>query len=134
MNLVVSGNHSIKQLEQWVQEKFDSIKNKEVKLPDLSYPKMPFTPENLGVLVCFKPVQDKDTLEIKWILPYCEKEFRSKPLRYFSYLFGHGGQNSLISYLKEEGLAMALTAKDDHHLEVFSEFCIEIVLTTKGRH
>jgi len=54
------------------------------------------------------------------------------PLSYFSHLFGHEGENSLLSYLKKEGLAMELCAGDDHELDVFSDFYVDITLTKKG--
>ena len=75
---------------------------------------------------------DKDQLEITWVLPCLEKEYRTKPLQYFSHLFGHEGENSLLSYLKHEGLAMALSAGNDHEMSVFSTFTVDITLTKKG--
>ena len=132
MDLVVSSQHSLDQVEEWVREKFSVIENKNLELPNLAEPKLPFTAENLGMIVRFKPVQDKDSLEIFWILPYCENEFKTKPLRYFSHLFGHGGENSLLSYLKLRGFAMALTTKHEYYLQTFSTFRIEISLTQKG--
>jgi insulysin len=61
-----------------------------------------------------------------------EKEYRSKPLEYFSHLFGHEGENSLLSYLKQEDLAMELMAGSDHEMSVFSSFSVTITLTKKG--
>ena len=66
------------------------------------------------------------------MLPYCEKEYKAQPLSYFSHLFGHEGENSLLSYLKKEGQAMNLTAGCDHEQGVFSNFYISIGLTQKG--
>ena len=82
---------------------FTPVENKEIVVPSLGAPKLPFTPENLGTIQRFKPVLDKDELIIYWILPYCEKEYKSQPLNYYSHLFGHEGENSLLSYLKKEG-------------------------------
>ena len=59
-------------------------------------------------------------------------EYKSKPLSYLSHLFGHEGENSLLSYLKQEDLAMELSAGSDHELKVFSSFFVEITLTKKG--
>lgn len=36
MNLAISGNHSIEDMEAWVREKFEPVKNLNVTLPDLS--------------------------------------------------------------------------------------------------
>ena len=67
-----------------------------------------------------------------WILPYCEDKLKSKPLTYLSHLFGHEGENSLLSYLKSEGLALELGAGDDHSMNAISAFMIDIYLTKKG--
>jgi secreted Zn-dependent insulinase-like peptidase len=33
------------------------------------------------------------------------RELNTSPLKYFAHLFGHEGKNSVLSYLKKEGLA-----------------------------
>jgi insulysin len=50
-------------------------------------------------------------------------------LGYYSFLFGHEGENSLLSYLKSEGLANELSAGGDHELWSFSSFYVDISLT-----
>jgi insulysin len=47
-------------------------------------------------------------------------------------LFGHKGENSILSYLTKEGLAISLTAYEDHEMGVFSDFTVKIGLTKKG--
>jgi len=53
-------------------------------------------------------------------------------LNYFSHLFGHEGENSILSWLISEGLALELSAGPDHNLWGFSTFEINIKLTKKG--
>jgi insulysin len=132
MKLTVSGKHSINQLEQWVQQMFIDVVNKDVVVPDLGKPKMPYSQDNLSTIQKFKPIKDKDSLIIYWMLPYCEDEFKSQPLRYLSHLFGHEGENSLLSYLTKEGYALELSAGEEHEMGIFSDFCIDITLTKKG--
>ena len=115
MKLTVSGRHDIDELEKWVVEKFSPIEDKQVELPDLGKPE-PFSADRLGKLVRFVPVKDKDILTVLWILPYVQEDFRAQPLGYYSFLFGHEGENSLLSYLKSEGLANELGAGGDHEL------------------
>lgn len=81
----------------------------------------------------FVPIKDKDIISFVWILPYSEKEYKSKPLNYHSHLFGHEGENSLLSYLISEDLALELCSSFDHELSSFSYFNIDITLTKKGR-
>jgi len=132
MNLVVLGNHPIETMEKWVYTMFGPIINKEVARPDHSKPCPPFTSANLGQLARFKPIKDKHTLEVTWVLPYCELEIKSKPIKYFSHLFGHESQNSLLGWLKDHGLAMSLSSDFQHEIGVFSYLCLAIVLTEKG--
>ena len=53
MNLVVSGKHTIQQLEAWVIEKFSAVPNKDLALPDLGKPHHPFPADRLGVITKF---------------------------------------------------------------------------------
>lgn len=111
--------------------KFSAVENKSVVLPDLGSP-APFPREKLGKMVKFVPVKDKDIITLFWILPYVQMDIRAQPLGYYSFLFGHEGENSLLSYLKAEGLANELSAGGDHELWSFSNFYVDISLTKKG--
>jgi len=48
MNLVLIGKHSLEQLEEWAVSLFSGVENKNVELPDLSKPMMPFDSSNMG--------------------------------------------------------------------------------------
>jgi secreted Zn-dependent insulinase-like peptidase len=69
-----------------------------------------------------------------WILPDYSKDYMSQPLAYFTHLFGHEGEHSLLSYLKEHDLAMSLNvyASVGELNGVFSDLTIDIVLTKNG--
>ena len=83
---------------------------------------MPWTNDKLGKWIKCVPVKDKDVLEVYWVLPYYDKEYKSLPLRYFGHLFGHEGKNSLLSFLKKEGYAIALGAGGSSELNILSDF------------
>ena len=131
MTLTLSSKHSIEDLEKWASEKFSPVVNKDVEVPDLGAP-APYPKEKCGQLIKYVPVKEKDIITLYWILPYVQKEHNSQPLSYFSHLFGHEGENSLLSYLISEGLALELMAGGDHELWAFSTFMVEITLTKKG--
>jgi len=78
------------------------------------------------------PVQDKDELTFYWSLPYAETEFEKQPLMYLGHLFGHEGENSLSSWLKNQGLALSVSAGAEHVLWGFSNFEINVELSKKG--
>lgn len=65
-------------------------------------------------------------------MPYSGKDLKNKPLKYFTHIFGHEGQNSLLSILISKGLALTLESEGTHELHSFSTFQIEITLTKKG--
>lgn len=132
MNLVLYGKHSLEQLEQWAVSLFSPVENKNVTVPDLSQPKMPFDSSNMGQVARYQPVKDKDTLEVYWNLPYLQSEYKSAPLGYFSHLIGHEGENSLLSYLKQEDYASELSAGGDSELDCLSDFNVTVTLTKKG--
>ena len=58
MNLVIIGKHSLEQLEQWAVSLFSGVENKNVEVPDLTQPIMPFDSSNMGQCVRYKPVKD----------------------------------------------------------------------------
>lgn len=72
MNLVISGKHSIEQMEQWTIEKFGPVENKDVVVPSYTEPILPFTDVTTGKLVKLQPIKDKDTLELYFVFPYLE--------------------------------------------------------------
>lgn len=71
-------------------------------------------------------------LDINWIIPCCEKDHLSKPLDYFKFLLAHCGSNSLLSYLKAEGLALSTSCNYESYLGIFTVFNLRITLTKKG--
>ena len=116
-----------------VREFFAPVPNKSVTVPRLDQPLPPFDDECLRQLLRFVPVKDKDVLSLLWpSLPYSQPEYRSQPLKYLQHLFGHEGKNSLLSYLKQEGLALELSSYSDHDLWAISSFYVDITLTKKG--
>ena len=92
----------------------------------------PFTAETQQKLIKLVSVNDMNELVFMWTLPYCKTDNKRNPLSYFSHLFEHEGENSILSWLKNEELALELFASDDHNLWGFSILRITIKLTKKG--
>ena len=124
-------------LENWAVTHFSAIENKNVTVPDLSEPVMAFDEQNLGQILRYNPILDKDKLSLYWILqnrsfPWLKEEWKSRLFQYFARLIGHEGENSLFSYLKEEDYAMELNASDRRFKDWMSLLKIDIILTKKG--
>lgn len=60
------------------------------------------------------------------------KYYQNRPGAYISHLFGHEGENSLLSLLLQQGLALELVSSMSDVMDLFSLFQITIKLTEKG--
>ena len=92
----------------------------------------PFTAETQQKLIKLVPVNDIDEQVFMWTLSNCETDYKRNPFSYFSHLFGHEDENSILSWIKNEGLALELFSGNVHNLWGFSMFKITIKLTKKG--
>ena len=73
-------------------------------------------------------------MSIKWpVLPSVKEYWNGSPLHYLSNSLGHEGENSLLSELIRQDLAVVVTAGPAARLQgAFSGFWIDITLTEKG--
>jgi nardilysin len=75
-------------------------------------------------------------VDLSWSLPSLLSQNRVKPLHYMSWIIGHEGGGSLISYLRRKVWALALTAGNDgdrfEYNSTFSVFTITVTLTKEG--
>ena len=76
MTLCITSNHDIASMEKWVVDKFSPVKNTEVVLPNLGDP-APYSPQELGKLIKYVPVKDKDVMTLWYVLPYYELHHKS---------------------------------------------------------
>lgn len=79
MNLVITSNLSIEQLEKLTIDKFSEIKNLNVEKPELNEPNC-WPDSCLGKLIKYIPIKDEDVLLLNWIFPNFDKQWKSKPL------------------------------------------------------
>ena len=119
MTFVCTGQAALADQEKWVKEYFSPIKNINVTVPDCNSPPA-YTPDRLSKLYKFVPNDDSDQMNFYWFLPCTELDHATKPLTYFSHLIGHEGENSLLSYLIDEGLALELSAGPEDHVHAYT--------------
>lgn len=74
MTLVVYGNQPLDTLQQWVEEKFSLIEDKNLIQP--RFPSDPYGPEQLGVVIEAVPVKDIKVIDIYTVLPPIQKYYR----------------------------------------------------------
>lgn len=130
MKLVLYGNEGIEEIEKKALEYFAPITNQSVE--PLKYREMPFTGENLAKIYFVKSIKKMDKIEIVWYVENLTPYFASNPGSYISFLFGHEGKNSLLSYLIDEGLALELSSGSSNEMDLFSTVHVTIKLTNKG--
>jgi insulysin len=110
MKLVVLGCEPLDVLQKWTEEFFSCIVNK--KLPQNRWEdESPFRESELGTQCFAKPVKDLQMLYLEFSFLDEEHLYESQPSWYISHLIGHEGPGSILSYLKNKGLANSLTAR-----------------------
>ena len=130
MTLAVSGRQSLDTLQNWVAPRFAEIVNRKLKTPRLPWN---FLPRNGRFrLLKVKTVKDQRTLTLVFPLPSVLRHYKSKPLSLLGFLIGHEGKGSLLSLLKEEGLATGLSAGGGERKRDYASFEITVQLTEKG--
>ncbi len=78
------------------------------------------------------PVKDLRSLTLSFAIPCFIKHFNVKPARLIAFCIGHEGEGSLLSFLKEQGLATGLSAGVGYPTLDYGRFLIDIQLTQKG--
>ncbi|CAK0847367.1 unnamed protein product, partial [Prorocentrum cordatum] len=97
---------------------------------------LPLAPGQLPRLLRVRPIRDTHSLTLTWQLPPSLAHYSSKPAGYSTHCLGDEGRGSVLSFLKDEGLATELSAgsggdnfSNSSNSEVFN---VEIALTELG--
>ena len=131
MKLVVLGRESLEELEDWVVDLFQDVKNKD--LPENRWDGIQtLTDKELTTEIFAKPVMESRSLEISFPWQDEEDMYETQPARFVSHLIGHEGPGSILSYLKDLGLADTLSAGYHNVCPGSSFFEIDISLTPEG--
>ncbi|KAG0325326.1 Insulinase (Peptidase M16) [Dissophora globulifera] len=107
MKLVILGRESLDQLAEWAVEKFSAVENRGITPP--AYPSPPLTSKEMLTTVFVKPVKNTRSLEVKFLLPDSKEYYTVKPVEIIAHLLGHEGKGSILSLLKKQGWANALS-------------------------
>lgn len=130
MTLVVLGKEDLDTLNEWVVQKFSPIPNHETKLDTIEEPL--FNADTLPAQVFINPIKNTRTLSLVFPIDSLAAYYREKPVQYLSNLIGHEGEGSLLSSLKEKGLADSLSAGSGFNNLEYATFNVTIKLTQEG--
>ncbi|KAI9852489.1 MAG: Insulinase (Peptidase M16) [Thelocarpon superellum] len=131
MKLVVLGREPLDVLQQWVEELFAGVRNKD--LPQNRWDdEQPLTKRELLMQYFAKPVMDSRELDIYF--PFLDEEnlFETQPSRYLAHLIGHEGPGSILALIKAKGWANGLGAGSMPVCPGSALFGISIRLTVDG--
>ncbi|MCL9774535.1 insulinase family protein [Vibrio methylphosphonaticus] len=130
MTLALIGPHSLDELQQWVESKFDGVINQQRQDKRVDVPFM--TAEETQKIIRVEPIKEIRRLILAFPMPATNQYYHSKPLSYFANLLGHEGEGSLMLYLKNKGWITSLSAGGGASGSNFREFSVSMTLTPQG--
>ncbi len=130
MTLALEGPQTIKELTQLAEQKFSAIKVADKPQAAITQPL--YLKKHLGIKIDVKPVKNDRKLIVSFAMPSIDSFYRHKPESVLSYLLGHEGKGSILSLLKQQQWAMALTAGSGVNGSNFKDFNISMSLTELG--
>ncbi|MEZ9596942.1 insulinase family protein [Shewanella sp. 10N.261.52.F9] len=130
MTLCLVAPKSLDELETLAKQYFGGISDhvRNDKYPDVAL----YLAEQLQAQINIIPLKEQKRVAITFALPELERFYKHKPLTFISHLLGYEGKGSLLSYLKESGLANNLSAGGGVNGYNFKDYNISIQLTDRG--
>ena len=130
MNLAVVAPQPLDELEALVVERFADIPDHDLSAPTIDAPLI--DPDTLPRYVERQSLQDRRQLRFYFPVPDPTDEYRTKPTQLIAHLLGDEGDGSLLSVLRESGLADGLSAGVGRGDGNEALFTISISLTPAG--
>lgn len=130
MALALTGSAGLDELERLARRFFSDIENRNV--PPITYPTQILDPKPVVRLLRIEPIADRRELVMDFPLPPTRQYFESKPTRLVGFILGYEGEGSLLSILKEAGLATGLGCGAWELTNDYGILSITTMLTPKG--
>jgi secreted Zn-dependent insulinase-like peptidase len=130
MRLVVLGKQPLDELEALVTPMFAPVPNKSYSHDPIEAPL--FAQGSLPMMVEVQPQATLRQLQVSFPVEDYRAFYDVEPLSYVSNLVGHEGEGSLLSQLKDEGLAESLAAGSGLSWRGGGLLSVNIALTEKG--
>jgi insulysin len=131
MRLAMLSKFSLRVQEEIARKYFGDIPDRPVTMPPIS-PDYRKPLKDRYRLLKVKTIKDRRVLTLTFPTIRLHDYLDSKPAAIVGSVLGHEGRGSLLSKLKEEGLALGLSAGGEYSHPNISSFDITIQLTRKG--
>ncbi|KAI5642593.1 insulinase (Peptidase family m16) domain-containing protein [Phthorimaea operculella] len=138
ITVAVQARMDLSTLEQYVVNTFGNIPTNKLAPDDFSrYASNSTAPSpDFNKIYYVKPVSDTTELHLTWCMRSLISEYQSKPHQYISYLLGHEGKGSLLSYLRKKVWALGIYTGNSEsgidYTSMYSLFATQVVLTKQG--
>lgn len=130
MHLAIVAPLPMDTLTQLVNDNFSAIPNRGLERQAITEPLV--DESHLPLAVEFKSLRDSRLVSFMFPVPDSILTYRTKPASYIANLLGHEGPGSLLSRLREEGWADALSAGVAHGDGQHALFSVDVSLTPEG--
>lgn len=132
MKLCIQTNFELDKMQNLVEEYFVAIKSGDPApvYDDNEYLNI-FRAEFYEKMIYMKPTNNENVLELTWITPTQQRNYKCSPNTFLQNIFGYEGPGSLASYLKEKLLAITFMVGISH-VSSCTSFEISINLTNHG--
>ena len=131
MGIALLSTHSLETMESWCRKYFSLVKN--YNLDRNKYDPKFLEEKETFRLVQIDPVKDVRNLNLLFALPGTRHLYKSKPGRQFGFILGYEGKGSLLSYLKQKGWALSLSAGAGSETSDYGSASVRIGLTEEGQ-
>jgi len=131
MGVALLSTHTLEEMESWCRQYFSSIKNH--NLDRNKYDPNFLEKKETFRLIQIDPVKDVRNLNLLFSLPATRHLYKSKPGRQFGFILGYEGKGSLLSYLKQKGWALSLSAGAGSETSDYGNASVRIGLTEEGQ-
>ncbi|XP_029044201.2 nardilysin [Osmia bicornis bicornis] len=139
MKVAIQAKLPLDVLESYVKQCFVNVRNNGLPPDDFSMFKGAdaFHTLNFRRIYKMKPIKDVRQVDLTWSLPPVQHLYKSKPHEYISWVLGHKGKGSLMSYLEKKMWCLDLDIDNANSgfadTSMYALFTISLTLTEEGQ-
>ncbi|XP_011306829.1 nardilysin [Fopius arisanus] len=138
MTMTIQARLPLDTLEDYVKQCFVNVPCNNLPPDDFSRfnGSKSFDTDHFRRIYKIKPIKDICQVELTWAMGSLHHLYRSKPHQYVSWLIGHEGKGSLISYLRKKMWCLDVFSGNGEsgfeHSSMYALFSLSLVLTDEG--